>query len=252
MKQTYKIAIVLLVTIISITACRKAVEVGKNISASGIVFDAVKNKPLPNAKLYLYGAHQTFYGIYYSQGPLDSTISDNLGKFTIHFTADGNSIDYGLTLGNLGYGGYSYCSQINYVVDNLEPMFKFNYSTSISNAVVKARELNYTKVHLKVTVNPYDSFYLRTSASGVASLVIGQSIDTTIVVRHLPNEKNYFEYFTQSLRDTIGLANLNSNPDPNTHHFGVLRIITDTIMTNMSDTITINKTFPNSLLIPRY
>ena len=252
MKQTNKIVYFIIVTLISLTACRKAVEVGKNVSASGIVFDAVKNKALPNAKLYLYGAGQTFYGVYYSNGPIDSTISDNLGKFNIHFVADGNSIDYGLTLGNLGYGGYAYGNQTNYVVDNLEPMFKFNYSTSISNAVVKARELNYTKVHLKVTANPYDSFYLNTSASGVASLVIGQSIDTTITVRHLPNEKNYFKYFTQSLRDTIGLAALNSNPDPNTHHFGVLRFVIDTITANMSDTITISKTFPNSLLIPRY
>jgi hypothetical protein len=245
MKQTYKIVIVLLVTIISITACRKKIEAGKNINVSGIVFDPVKNKPLPNAKLYLYGSKQTFYGTYYTNGPLDSTISDNLGKFTIHFTAKGNSVDYGLTIGDFGY-----YSPKNYVVDNLEPMFKFNHSTSISNAVVRARELNYTKVHLKVIVNPYDSFYLRTSASGVESLAIGQSIDTTIVVRHLPNEKNYYDYYTKSLRDTIGLAALNSNP--NTHHFGVLRLITDTIMTNMSDTISINKTFPNSLLIPRY
>ena len=63
------------------TSCRKAVEQGKLVKASGTVFDPVKNKPLANAKLYLFGAHTTFYGIYYTDGPLDSTVSDNSGKF---------------------------------------------------------------------------------------------------------------------------------------------------------------------------
>ena len=237
---------------ISLTACRKAIEAGKSLSASGIVFDAIKNKTLPNAKLYLFGAHQTFYGIYYDDGPLDSTVSDSQGKFSIHFIADGKYIDYGLTIGILEYGGYNYGNGINYVIDYTQKEFKFNYQTNISNAVVKARELNYTKVHLKVTTNPYDSFYLRTSASGITTLIIGQSIDTTIIVRHLPAENNYFEYSTKSPRDTIGLAALNSNIDPNTHHFGVLRIVTDTITANMSDTINLSKTFTSSLLIPRY
>jgi len=128
MKHSITITCFVFLTILTtLTSCRKEVPLGTSILASGIVFDSVKNKVLANAKLYLFGAHSTFYGIYYSQGPLDSTVSDSDGKFSISFTADGNSIDYGLQLGVLEYGGYIYNNQTNYVIDNTQPLFKFNY-----------------------------------------------------------------------------------------------------------------------------
>lgn len=237
------IGFVSLTTLIALSSCRKEVPLGTRVTASGIVFDSVKNKVLANAKLYLFGAHQTFYGIYYSQGPLDSTVSDNNGKFSISFTADGKSIDYGLQLGVLEYGGYVYNNQTNYVIDNTQPLFKFNYSTNVSNAVVRGRELNYTKLHLKVLVNPFDTIKVRTTAIRQVTLLKGQSIDTTILVRHLPNQQNIIEYYTESIRDTIGFI-----PGPGT---SIRRIYRDTLQTGMADTIYHSKTIPNSSLIPR-
>ena len=216
------------------------------IRATGIVFDNVKNKPLPNAKLYLYGAHQNMYGIYYSEGPLDSTVSDNSGNFFIEYRAEGKSIDYGLQL--VRYGDYNY-NQTNYVIDYSEPIFKFNYSTNVRNAKVKGRELNFTKIHLKVDSNPFDSFYIRVSALGIPTLIKGQVIDATITVRHLPNEINIFEYYTESLRDTVGLAALNSNPY--VHLYSIRRSLSDTIIANMADTLYLTKTIANSMSMPR-
>ncbi len=249
MKQSIFIISFIFLTLLSLTSCRKPVPLGTVLSASGLVFDSVKNKPLPNAKLYLFGAHSTFYGIYYDDGPIDSTVSDNTGKFSIHFTADGKSIDYGLQLGVLEYGGYVYGTQTNYVIDYTQPIFKFNYSTNVTNAVVKGRELNYTKVHLKVITNPFDTFFVSTNALRQATLVKGQSIDTTIILRHLPNQQNQISYYTQSIRDTVGLAALNSNP--NGHMFSVRRVLSDTFTANMADTINFNKTILNSLSMPR-
>lgn len=243
------ISLVLLTIVTTLTSCRKDVPLGTRVTASGIVFDSVKNKVLANAKLYLFGAHRTFYGIYYSDGPLDSTVSDNNGKFSISFTADGKTIDYGLQLGVLEYGGYVYNNQTNYVIDNTQPLFKFNYSTNVSNAVVRGRELNFTKIHLKVLRNPFDTFLVRTSAIRQVTLLKGQSIDTTIFVRHLPNELNKIEYYTQSTRDTVGLAAANSNP--NGPFTSIRRIIRDTLNANLADTISISKTIQNSSLIPR-
>jgi hypothetical protein len=231
-------------------SCRKHVEAGTDLSASGVVFDEIKNKPLANAKLYLYGAQQTFYGIYYANGPLDSTTSDKKGKFSIHFKAEGTSIDYGLTLGILGYGGYAYDDQSNYIIDRTEQMFKFNYALNVKNAVVKARELNYTKIHLTVLENPYDTFFVRIDALiRQVSLIKGQSIDTIIYVRHLPGEQNIISYYTESLRDTAGLAELNI--DPFGRLYSITRMLNDTIMANMAETLYISKTIPNSLLMPR-
>jgi len=243
------ISLVFLTILATLTSCRKEIPAGTKITATGIVFDSVKNKILANAKLYLFGAHQTFYGIYYSDGPLDSTISDNNGKFSISFNADGKFIDYGLQLGVLEYGGYVYNSQTNYVIDNTQPLFKFNYSTNISNAVVRGRELNFTKIRLKVLTNPFDTFLVRTTAIRQVTLLKGQSIDTTILVRHLPNEQNRIEYYTESTRDTIGLAAANSNP--NGPFTSIRRIIRDTLNANLADTINISKTISNSSLMPR-
>ena len=244
------ISLVVLTILATLTSCRKEVPLGTKVTATGIVLDSVKNKVLANAKLYLFGAHQTFYGIGYSEGPLDSTVSDNNGKFSINFNADGKSIDYGLQLGVLEYGGYVYNNQTNYVIDYTQPLFKFNYSTNISNAVVRGRELNFTKIRLKVLVNPFDTFLVRTDVLvRIATLIKGQSIDTTIIVRHLPNQQNVIQYYTESLRDTVGLAALNSNP--NVHLYSVRRMLADTINAGMSDTLYLNKTIQNSFTMPR-
>lgn len=249
MKQFTTFTSLFILAFFSLTACRKNVEAGATISASGTVFDEVKNKPLPHAKLYLYGAKQTFYGIGYSYGPLDSTVSDNSGKFSIHFAADGQSIDYGLQLGQLEYGSYINNSQTNYVTDNTQPIFKFNYSKNVKNATVKGRELNYTKIHLRVITNPYDTFLVRTSALPIVTLIKGQTIDTTIIVRHLPNQQNIIQYYTEAFQDTIGMATLNANP--NQHMYSVRRMISDLINAGMTDTLYVNKTISNSLLMPR-
>ena len=234
-------SLVLLIILASLASCRKEVPAGTTVSASGIVFDSVKNKVLANAKLYLFGANRTFYGIYYSKGPLYSVISDNNGKFSISFTADGTSIDYGLQLGVLEYGGYVYNSQTNYVIDNTQPLFKFNYSTNVTNAVVRGRELNYIKLHLKVLTNPFDTIKVRTTAIRQVTLVKGQSIDTTILLRQLPNEQNMIEYYTESIRDTVGYIPGQS----------IRRITRDTLQTGFADTLFHSKIIANSSLIPR-
>lgn len=228
---------VIILATIAISSCRKAVEQGVVITASGIVFDSVKNKPLPFAKLYLFGAHSTFYGIYYSEGPLDTVVADAAGKFSIRYTAEGKSIDYGLTLGVLNYGGYNYANSENYVVDNYSPMFKFNYATNVSNAVVRARELNFTKINLKVSSNPYDTFIVRTSSAfEQITYIKGHTIDTTIYVRHLPDSKNVIYYRTE--RNT-------------TDSFFIQREIRDTVSANMKDTISINKTIISTYSMPK-
>jgi len=131
-----------------LTACRKDVPKGQLIQANGFVIDSVKNKKLSNVTVYLYGAHSTFYGVYYDVGPFDSTISDNNGNFSIKYNAEGNSVDYGLAIGNVVYGGFT--NQNNFVVDIHHPFYPFNYSHQLNNVELRARELNYTRVNLKV------------------------------------------------------------------------------------------------------
>lgn len=234
-----------------LSSCFKELDPANMISVTGVVRDEVKKKNLPGAKLYLFGANRTPSGIYYSIGPLDSTIADHEGKFSLKFIPREKFFDLGLTIGLLQYGGYQYGSEINYVIDVREPIYKFNYRKKIKDAVVKARELNFTKVQLKVISNPYDSFYVRPNTLGFRRpvLVIGKSIDTTVLIRHLPNEFNVFQFYTEALRDTIGLAALNSNP--NSRRYSIRRMVEDTVWVGLQDTFSITKTIINSLDMPR-
>ena len=102
---------IFVLAILLFTGCRKDVPTGQLIQASGIVFDSVKNKKLANVIVYLYGAHQSFYGVTYGEGPFDSTMSDNNGNFSLKYYAKGNNVDYALAISNSVYGGIQ-CKRI--------------------------------------------------------------------------------------------------------------------------------------------
>ncbi len=211
-------------------SCHKDVAAGTLIQANGFVIDSVKNKRLPYATIYLYGAHQTFYGIYYDIGPIDSTVSDNNGNFSLKYIATGNSIDYALGAGNVIYGGFS--SQNNYVVDVAHYQYPFNFSHQLNNAIVRARELNYLRLNLKVLSNPYDTmnviFNTTYGEFGASYRLTGNSVDTSILTRCLPDALNYIFYEIQS-----GMVE---------DSFKFRREI-DTVTANLADTLTISKTF---------
>ena len=229
MKNT-SIIIILLIIFICIS-CRKEVQQGQIIKANGFVIDSIKNKKLPNVKMYLFGGKQTFYGVYYTIGPLDSTVSDNNGNFSIKYAAEGKSIDYALMIGKLGYGGYSYQGNINYVVDVTHSVYPFNYTYELKDVAIKARELNYTKIALRVLYNPYDTFYIRIfppyGQFYLSYLIKGQNIDTVIYTRTLPNFQNNISYCAEKNRPDSG---------------SVSRKITDTLNTNLQDTLSVTKT----------
>jgi len=238
MKLHELIILFVFLMLVLLTACRKDVAKGQIIQANGFVIDSVKNKRLSDVTIYLYGAHSNFYGVYYDFGPLDSAISDIDGNFSLNYSAEGQSIDYALAVGNVVYGGYT--SQNNYVVDVVHPLYPFNYSHLLRNVALRARELNYARINLKVLSNPYDTLYLDISTYYgelyLRNLFIGTSIDTSILTRYLPDALNTFDYHISStyLLDSGWYR----------------RTMTDSLVTKMDDTITISKTFNSAYDIP--
>ena len=222
-----------------LTACRKDVPKGQLIQANGFVIDSVKNKKLSNVTVYLYGAHSTFYGVYYDVGPFDSTISDNNGNFSIKYNAEGNSVDYGLAIGNVVYGGFT--NQNNFVVDIHHPFYPFNYSHQLNNVGLRARELNYARVNLKVLSNPYDTLYLDVSTTYgelfLRNMFIGKSVDTSFLTRYLPGDTNIFEYKILSTQ-VVDSATM------------FIRRMRDTLTSTVKDTAIISKTINSTYNIP--
>lgn len=231
-------------------SCYKEVESGTRIQASGSVVDPVKNKPLPFATLYLFGAKSTFYGIYYTIGPLDSVKTDAQGNFDLTYQAEGNSIDYGLSLGILNYGGPQYPDE-PYVRDKDEPVFKFNFQKQIKNARVRGRELSFTRLQLQVDNNPLDSFWIKTTYLRSPILLRGKSIDTVLYLRHLPQAENIIRMYVESPRDTLGLAQANRDVPKGGNFYYANRTIEEVYLAKLSDTFLLNKRIPDIMLVPR-
>ena len=228
-----------LLTILVLSACRKPVPEGQLITANGFVFDSLKNKKLANVTVYLYGAHSTFYGVYYDDGPFDSTKSDNNGNFSIKYNAEGKSVDYALAVGNVVYGGFT--SQNNFVVDIKHPFYPFKYSHQLNNVELRARELNYARINLKVLSNPYDTLYLDVSTTYgelfLRHILVGNSLDTSFLTRYLPGEINFFEYKILSSR-VVDSATM------------YIRRMRDTMTSTMVDTAIISKSINSTYDIP--
>lgn len=239
MKHPKTIPGFILLSLLVLIACRKNVPQGQLIQATGFVFDSVKNKKLANVTVYLYGAHSDFFGVFYSDGPFDSTVSDNNGNFSIKYYTEGKNIDYALAIGNVVYGGYT--RQNNYVVDVSHPLYPFNYSRQLDNVMVSARELNYARVNLKVLSNPYDTLYLDIGTTYgelfLRNQFAGKSIDTSFLTRYLPGTNIFFEYKILSTR-IVDSATM------------FLRRMRDTLQSTTKDTILISKTINTTYNIP--
>ncbi|HSK12653.1 MAG TPA: hypothetical protein VK907_05525, partial [Phnomibacter sp.] len=70
----------------------------------------------------------------------------------------------------------------------------------------------------------------------------------TVLLRHLPMAQNRIEYYTESPRDTVGLAAANANGPP---FVTTRRMVRDTIQADLRDTFFIQKVITNSLEMPR-
>ena len=219
-----------------LSSCRKDVPAGQLIQADGFVIDSVKNKKLPNVTIYLLGARQTFYGVYYTDA-VDSTLSDNDGNFSIKYRANGKSLDYALTLRHPG----RIYNNTSSVEDLTHAIYPFNYTYQLSGVAVLARELNFVRINLKVQSNPYDTLYIDINSMEGALFsqypIIGKTVDTSFLARFLPNTMNSIQY------QILAVSLLDSGN-------AFIRNITDTLAATSADTIVVSKTINSTYDIP--
>ncbi len=224
-------------SVIIFSGCRKNIQAGVNIRADGFVIDSAKNKKLSNVTVYLISGHE--FGLqavdYY--GVVDSAVTDANGSFSINYTADGKSYDYGLSLTNMDPNAPTRFN--DFIPDRFYLLYAFDFKTRLSDVVISARELNFMKIHLSVLSNPYDTLLLFINPSYVAAGqefdLYGNTIDTTILARSLPLGQNFIYYtiITSQLRDSV-----------------LCRTETDTITSNLSDTFNIQKNISSAYDIP--
>jgi hypothetical protein len=111
----------------------------------------------------------------------------------------------------------------------------------LNNVAIKARELNYAIVNLKVFTNPYDTLYLDVSSTHgeffLRHQFIGQTIDTSILTRYLPDATNVLEYKILSARVADSATMF-------------LRRMPDTLPPATKDTILISKIINSTYDIP--
>ena len=132
------------------SGCRKNIQAGVNIQADGFVIDSVKNKKLSNVTVYLISGHEFGFQAVDYYGVVDSAVTDANGSFSIKYTADGKSYDYGLSLSNMDPNAQTRFN--DFIPDRLYILYAFNFKTQLNNVVINARELNFMKIHLSVLI----------------------------------------------------------------------------------------------------
>lgn len=203
-------------------SCAKDIKKGTPIRVGGFVFDSVKNKALPFAKIYLVGGKVRFSnGLVYHSGYVDSTRSDIYGNFSIDYKAEGRSVDYVLEV----------AKDNNYGTNTYEQFYFSNNSTGVQ---LQTRELNFLELKLVIDYNHYDTFYIYPS-QGAYKRLLGRTIDTTILLKVLPNNINLITYMIESIGNDSG---------------AVYRKIIDTIFCGMPDTTNISKRISSTYLMP--
>ncbi len=204
------------VLVVVMTACREPIPTDIGTTVRGTVIDSVKNKPLENAKVVLYGCNQTFTGVYCTT-PLDSTRTNQKGEFEIAFATEGQSIDYEVEV----------VHDENYVNSTRQRV----QAGQTNRVELKARELNLLRATIKVVSNPADSLIIGTFY-GKPSVLYGSSIDTVLYLKVLPTAANYVIY---TLWDT---------------RTGRDRGTIDTVQTTLADTTLYEKVIQNIFDLP--
>ncbi len=179
-------------------SCAKNFDGDKVTVVRGYVIDSVKNKKLPNAKVSIYGCVHTTFKISCSN-LIATTRTDTNGEFEISFKPNGR------------YTGFE--AQIDYD-ENYDFSSKISINGDTENTIViTAREFNYLKTRLIITNNPFNKLFVRSRNTG--HILYGQSLDTIIMNRVLPNSLNSIIYSTwdssvgkyRQLIDTFSVGN---------------------------------------------
>ncbi len=239
LSSVMKFPVILLgLSIVVISGCRKNIQAGVNIRADGFVIDSVKNKKLANVTVYLISGHEfsisqavNYYGV------VDSAVTNADGSFSINYTADGKSYDYALSLKNMDPNAPNRFNAV--IPDRMHLFYSFDFKTRLSDFAISARELNFMKIHLSLLSNPYDTLLLFVNPSYPVVTqqynLYGNTIDTTLLARSLPQGQNFvsYEIVTSQLRDSI-----------------LFRQVTDTITTDLSDTFPFQKNISSAYDIP--
>ena len=177
------------------------------------------------------------FKIDYYDGVVDSAVTDTNGSFSIKYTADGKSYDYALSLSNMDPNAPNRFNA--FIPDHMHPLYAFDFKTQLSDIAISARELNFMKIHLSVFSNPYDTLLLFVNPSYAAAAqeydFYGNTIDTTVLARSLPEGQNFigYEIITSQLRDSI-----------------LFRTETDTITASLMDTFVVQKNISSAYDIP--
>lgn len=232
---------ILFIAVWSIQSCRKEVPKGQIITANGIVMDMLQQKPIPSAKVYLFGGHKSIgsggVSVFYDTPALDSVITDANGSFTLKYVAAGNSFDYAL---GIARGIFQTGNDEKVLPDANQSIYKFNFAYNLNDVTIRATQLQNASVTLQILSNPYDTLFFRIYSASTGQTFakfqfFAKSVDIKLSTHYLPLSLNVFEYYVR----TIPLTDS-----------GYVRLLSDTLNAGNVDTIFVSKKLNSTYEIP--
>ena len=207
--------IVTIIFLVTVYSCKKEIPANVVTTVKGFVFDTVKNKRLSNAKVSIYGCRQTTFKISCAT-LITSTRTNSNGDFNITFNGDGKSL--------------SFQAEVDYD-ENFDFSSTVKLQAGNTNDIrLTAREFNYLKTRLIISNNPFDT--LVSLSRNTRHIFYGQTLDTTIMNRILPNSLNSIIYTAWD------------------KNVGKYRRLIDTFTVGIQDTINYTRTLPNVNTFP--
>jgi hypothetical protein len=168
-------------------SCEKNIETNIKISASGFVFDSIRNKNLSDISVFILG----YKHIFMNNPEVDTITSAKTnidGFFTMNFVTNGKSDSYYLAISS------QKVNKLSYYIPEKEKHLKIGENTNIKVIAIGLIKMN---VHLKINNNPYNSIIIYDNnyfdVIGFENL---SHIDTTIVFSAIPMNKFNLKFYS--------------------------------------------------------
>jgi hypothetical protein len=189
--STFKHLLILILLLQTIFSCRKKIEAGIKTRVTGIVFDNISQKAIPNVPIRIIEYERGFYGPL-PKGVIDSTVSGPDGKYAITFSTTGQGVQYGV----------GFAPNSNYYTIQDAVGLRVGRDTTVNFWAI---ELHTLKARIQMVDNPNQPLRVST-ITGLGARIYGLNNDTTVFVKIIPNTSNEIQ-FTITNKDTPSIYN---------------------------------------------
>jgi hypothetical protein len=174
------------------SSCKKSIPAGKPTRVRGIVYDNIRQQPIPNVRIEIV-EYERGFARPLPVGVIDSARTGNDGKYDLTFTTTGNGIAY--------KAGFTAPADY-YTIDGQKELLIGGNNVANFWAI----KLHTLKAEIRMANNPNPPMQVAT-AYGFGGRIYGTNNDTVVYLKVIPNGLFSIVQFSIRNRDTPTIYN---------------------------------------------